>query len=110
MDRLSPNIDSKSFARFLTLIDELNETVLSKIPQGSKATPDDFLVFLEKVRTLTSSQDLNKLIIENLSKVNMETFTSKNLVNAFQKHSDHFKFDQSLKMTEIKQFAKEVIP
>lgn len=65
---------------------------------------------MEKVRTLTSSQDLNKLIIENLSKVNMVTFTSRSLVNSFQKYSDHFKFDQSLKMTEIKSFAKEVIP
>jgi hypothetical protein len=50
------------------------------------------------------------MIIKNLAKINMALIDTKSLLNNYQKHSMDFKFEENMRMTEIKKFADDVIP
>ena len=53
---------------------------------------------------------LNELIIRKISTVNVDELKTKRMLNLFQQHSLDFKFEENLRLGEIRQFAQEVIP
>ena len=92
----------------MKILNELRADVLEN--SKHKLTPDSFLIFLDKVRTLTHSQQLNDLLLRKMQNINIGELKTKKLLNTYQEHSIDFKFEENLRMGEIKQFASEVIP
>lgn len=76
----------------------------------AKLSADSFLIFLDKIRYLTPSKNLNRMIIEKLCDVNLDLLKTKKLLNTYQEHSAEFKFEEKLRMGEIKRFAEGIIP
>jgi hypothetical protein len=105
---ISKNLDGKTFTLLIKHLNELRADVLENA--NHKLTPDSFLIFLDKVKNLTHSQQLNDMILRKMSSINIDELKSKRLLNQYQKHSIDFKFEENLRMDEIKQFANEVIP
>lgn len=50
------------------------------------------------------------MIMTLLSEVNIDQLKTKSLLNTYQKHSADFKFEEQIRMGEIKKFASDVIP
>ena len=69
-----------------------------------------FLIFLDKIKGLTHSDRLNEMILGKLKDIDIDQLKTKSLLNTYQKHSADFKFEEKLRMGEIKKFADEVIP
>jgi hypothetical protein len=69
-----------------------------------------FLSFLEKIRELTHSSRLNEMILEKLAGVDLDLLRVKSLLNTYQSHSADFKFEENIRMGEIKKFASDVMP
>lgn len=42
--------------------------------------------------------------------INIDELQTKKMMNFYQKHSVDYRFEENLRMDEIKQFASEVIP
>lgn len=42
--------------------------------------------------------------------INIDELRTKKMLNTYQQHSIDFKFEENLRMGEIKQFANDVIP
>jgi hypothetical protein len=105
---ISKNMDGKSFTLLIKYMNELRQDVLENATH--KLTPDSFLIFLDKMKNLTHSTHLNDLLIRKLSSINIDELKTKKMLNLYQQHSIDFKFEETLRMGEIKQFANEVIP
>ena len=45
-----------------------------------------------------------------IADINIELLNEKQLLNTFQKHSADFKFEENVRMGDIKKFAMDVIP
>lgn len=101
-------MDGKSFTLFIKHVNELRTDVLDN--PNHKLTPDSFLIFLDKIKNLTHSHNLNELIIRKISQINVDELRTKRMLNLFQQHSLDFKFEENLRLGEIRQFAQEVIP
>jgi hypothetical protein len=92
-------------------IKHLNDLKRDVIEQDShQLGPDSFLIFLDKIRDLTHSQALNELIMKKLPDINIDQLKTHKLLNTYQKHSADFKFEENVRMGEIKKFAEGVIP
>lgn len=50
------------------------------------------------------------MILEKLAGVNVDMLKVKSLLNTYQSHSADFKFEESIRMGEIKKFAEDVMP
>lgn len=72
--------------------------------------PNLFLSFLEKIRELTHAPRLNEMILEKLAGVDLDLLKVKSLLNTYQSHSAEFKFEENIRMGEIKKFAADVMP
>ena len=59
MQYISKNMDGRTFTIFNKLLEELRNGVLSK----PNVSADSFLVFLDKIKNITPSPNLNELII-----------------------------------------------
>eukprot|EP00347_Sterkiella_histriomuscorum_P022335 403330842 len=105
---MSKTLDGKTFTLFIKFLDELRKDVLDN--KSHKLSPDSFLIFLDKIKSLTHSDTLNDLIIRKLSNIDINLVNTKDLLNVYQKNSIDFKFEENLRMDEIRQFANEVIP
>lgn len=105
--KIAKNFDGRTFSLFLKHLEELKTEVLDSQKQ---VTVDSFLVFLDKLRNLTHSKELNEVILDKLAQVNIDLLRTKSLLNSFQKHSAEFKFEEKVRMGEIKKFAQDVIP
>lgn len=57
-------MDGKTFTLFIKYLNELKQDVLEN--EKHKLNPDSFLIFLDKVRNLTHSQQLNDLIMKKM--------------------------------------------
>jgi len=68
-------------------------------------SPDSFLIFLDKIKSLTSSEPLNEMILTKMANINIDLLKTKSLLNTYQKHSVDFKFEEKIRMGEIKKFA-----
>ena len=109
--KLAENFDGRTFAIFIKHLNELKKDVIDRNKNmGHSVSPDSFLSFLEKMRELTHSPRLNEMILEKLAGVNVDMLKVKTLLNTYQSHSADFKFEESIRMGEIKKFAEDVIP
>ena len=104
---LSKNFDGRTFSQFIKYLNELKKDVLET---DTEVTADMFLIFLDKIKSLTHSDRLNEMILGKLKDIDIEQLQPKSLLNTYQKHSADFKFEEKLRMGEIKKFADEVIP
>lgn len=50
------------------------------------------------------------MILRKLAQINIDHLRSKKMLNLYQRHSVDFKFEENLRMDEIKKFASNVIP
>jgi len=73
-------------------------------------TADVFLPFLDHIRNLTHSDRVNELVLQSLAGINLDLLKMKSLLNTYQEHSADFKFEEKIRMGEIKKFASTVIP
>ncbi len=48
--------------------------------------------------------------MRKMSGINIDELRTKKMLNIYQQHSIDFRFEENLRMGEIKQFANEVIP
>ena len=108
MNYLAKNLDGRSFTLLQKHLHELKNEVLNDANHTLSA--DSFLVFLDKVRNLTPSENLNNVIINKFAGIDIHLCTAKNLMQAYQTHSIDFKFEEKLRMGQIKQFAANVVP
>ena len=96
---------------FIKHLSELKKDVLDHNQDlGGDLAPDAFLIFLDKIRSLTHSPPLNEMILQKLADVNVDLLKTKSLLNTYQKHSADFKFEEKIRMGEIKKFAQDVMP
>jgi hypothetical protein len=93
---IAKDFDGRTFSLFVKHLNELKTTVLDR--KEAKITLDSFMVFLDKVKSLSHSKQLNEVILRKLEKVNLDLLKTKSLLNAFQKHSAEFKFEEKVRM------------
>ena len=105
---VAKNMDGKTFALFNKYLNELKHDVLGHKTQ--KVSADSFMIFLDRMRSLTHSESINDIIISKLEKVDVSRLHSKDLLDQYQEHSIDFKFEESLREGEIKAFAQTVTP
>ena len=105
---IAKNMDGRTFTMFCKFLNELRNDV----PQSKKhkISADSFLIFLDKLRTLTQSSHVNDLIIAKLEKVDVDRLQTRSLLENYQEHSVDFKFEETLREGEIKEFAKSIMP
>ena len=97
---MSKNLDGRDFTLFVKFVNELRHDVLDN-PQH-KITPDSFLIFIDKMRSLTHAQGLNDMLIARLEKINIDLLKTKKMLNIYQQNSIQFKFEEKIRMGEIK--------
>jgi len=96
-------MDGRTYTLFMKYLNELKRDVLDD--PHHKLNPDSFLIFLDKVQSITSSQALNDLVIGKLEHIDLSYLTPKRLLESYSQHSIDFQFEETLRMGEIKQFA-----
>ena len=67
---VAKNMDGRTFTMFCKFLNELRNDVLQS--KKHKISADSFLIFLDKIRTLTQSSHVNDLIIAKLEKVDVD--------------------------------------
>ena len=93
------------------LIKYLNELRIDVLDNPHhKLTPDSFLIFLDKVKDISHSSTMNDLIFKKIVNVNIDELKGKRMLNLYQQHSFDFRFEENLRLGEIRQFAQDVIP
>lgn len=102
----SSHIDSRAFLLLLKNLTELRKDVLDN--KEHELTPQSFLVFLDKISNLTNSEKLNEFIMRKLAEVNLELLNSEKMLNSYHKHSVDYRFEENLRIEEIKKFAAGV--
>jgi hypothetical protein len=70
-----------------------------------KLSPDSFLIFLDKIKDISHSGSMNDLIRKKIVHVNVDELRAKRMLNLYQQHSIDFKFEENLRLGEIRQFA-----
>ena len=61
MEYLSKTMDGRNFTLLIKHISDLRKDVL--LNTSHKTTADSFLIFLDKIRNLTSSQNYNDILL-----------------------------------------------
>lgn len=61
---VAKNLDGRSFTLFNKYLNELRHDVLDS--KTHKISADSFLIFLDKIRSLTHSENVNDLIVSKL--------------------------------------------
>ena len=105
---LAENLDGQSFTSLNKLVHDLRVDVLND--QNHKLTADSFLIFLDKIRGLTPVNQRNQQIMERLGGCDISLMTPSRLMENYQKNSVDFKFEKTIRMDEIRQFAANVVP
>ena len=104
--KIAKNFDGQTFALFIKHINELKKDVLDRnTALGIEHSPDSFLIFLDKIKSLTHSEALNEMILVKIANIDIDQLKTKSLLNTYQKHSIDFKFEEKIRMGEIKKFA-----
>lgn len=102
------HLDSPSFLQFLKHLGDLRKEILDN--KEHEISPQSFLVFLDKISGLTNTDKLNEYIMRKLSEINIDMLDVEKMLNAYQQHSVDDKFEESLRIEEIKKFASGVSP
>ena len=105
-DSAVSHLDSPSFLQFLKHLADLRKEILDN--KEHEITPQSFLVFLDKISNLTNSDKLNEYIMRKLAEINIDMLDVEKMLNAYQKYSVDDKFEESLRIEEIKKFAAGV--
>ena len=79
---VAKSVDGKTFTLFIKYLSELRTDVLDN--PLHKLTPDSFLIFLDKIKTLTHSAQLNDLILRKISNINIDELKAKRMLNLYQ--------------------------
>ena len=78
---VSKNMDGKSFTLFIKYLNELRIEVLDN--DAHKLSPDSFLIFLDKIKSLTNSPQLNDLILKKMGTINIDELRTKRMLNLY---------------------------
>lgn len=78
---ISKNMDGKTFTLLIKYLTELRDDVLEN--SNHKLTPDSFLIFLDKIKSLTHSQQLNDLLLRKMAGINIDELKSAKLLNFY---------------------------
>ena len=105
---LAENLDGRSFTQLNKIVHDLRAKVLND--PNHTLSPDSFLVFLDKIRSLSPIESRNQQIMRRLTNVDISLLTPARLMANYQKNSVDFKFEKTIRMDEIKQFAANVVP
>ena len=105
---VSKSMDGRTFTLLIKYLNELRNDVLDN--PHHKITPDSFLIFLDKIKNISHSANMNEVIMKKIVNVNLDELKAKRMLNLYQQHSFDFKFEENLRLGEIRQFAQEVIP
>lgn len=92
----------------LKYLNELRTDVLENTHH--KLTPDSFMTFLDRLAHLTPSESLNDMWIKKIGGVNIDEMKTKKLLAAYQSNNIDYKFEENIRIGEIKQFAEDVVP
>jgi hypothetical protein len=74
-------MDGRTFTLFHKFLNELRADVLES--KAHKVTADSFLIFLDKIRTLTHSGHVNDLILAKLTNVDIDKINSRDLLETY---------------------------
>ena len=74
-------MDGRTFTIFNQRLSELRSDVLYN--KTHTLQPDSFLIFLDKLRTLTHSEHINDLIIAKLENVDLDAVKSRDLLECY---------------------------
>ena len=102
----SSHIDSRAFLLLLKHLNELRKEVLEN--KNHELSPQSFLVFLDKISNLTNSDKLNEYLMRKLAEVNVGLLNSERMLNSYHKHSVDYRFEENLRVEDIKKFAAGV--
>lgn len=69
-----------------------------------------FLIFLDKIKSLTENDVVNIQVIDRLGEVDITQIQTKDVYNAYQEFSNQFVAQHRASINEIKTFAQTVIP
>lgn len=122
LDYLAKTLDGRSFTLLVKYVQELRNDVL--LNETHKLTTDSFLIFIDKLRNLTSSQNYNDIIIAKFEEVDISLITVKRMLAQRKKlyskkeeteeDSKHNLvgelYESRIRMDEIQQFAANVVP
>lgn len=122
LDYLAKTLNGRNFTLLLKYIQELRTDVL--LNETHKLTADSFLIFLDKLRNLTSSQNYNDILIGKFEEIDISLVTVKRMLQQRKKlyskkdeqdeESKHNLvgelYETRIRMDEIKQFATNVVP
>lgn len=78
---IAKSVDGKTFTLLIKHLTDLRTDVLDN--PHHKLTPDSFLIFLDKVKSLTHSAALNDLIVKKLATVNVDELRAKRMLNLY---------------------------
>ena len=101
------HLDSRGFLLLLKHINQLRSEVLEK--KEHELGPNSFLVFLDKISHLTRAEQLNEFLMKKLSEINIDLLHTDKMLDAYHKHSVDYRFEENLRIDEIKKFAAGVI-
>lgn len=100
------HLDSRGFIVLLKHINELRNEVLSN--KDHEVSANSFLVFLDKLSNLTRSDQLNEFLMKKISSINLDLLHTDKMLDAYHKHSVDYRFEENLRVEEIKKFAAGV--
>jgi len=78
---VAKSVDGKTFTLFIKYLNELRSDVLDN--PSHKLTPDSFLIFLDKIKQLTHSAQLNDLILKKMMAINIDELKAKRMLNLY---------------------------
>ena len=108
IELITKNVDSRTFLLLLKHLSELRKTVLNN--KEHELTPQSFLVFLDKISHLTNSDKLNEFIMRKLAETNIGLIDEQKMLSGYHKQSVDYRFEENLRIEEIKKFASGVVP
>lgn len=75
MEYVAKNMDGRTFTVFMKFLNELRADVLND--SHHKLSPDSFMIFIDKIRGLTSSDHLNNMVIAKMERVDLNQLSTK---------------------------------
>ncbi len=78
---MAKTVDGKTFTLLVKHLSDLRDEVLDN--PNHKLTPDSFLIFLDKVKNLTHSAQLNDVILRKIAAVNLDELKAKRMLNIY---------------------------
>ena len=69
---------------FIKHVTDLRRNVLDRNAEKEiNNSPDSYLIFLDKIRSLTNSEPLNEMILTKIANINIHLLKTKSLLNSY---------------------------